>query len=1124
MIAIDTETTGKDLRHGAMPFFFSYCKDGGPPQFYEWDVDPLTRRPHIPDSDYDEIIDLVLGADGLVLQNAPFDVTALSVIRPEDQIQDRWPWGLTHDTLLSGHLLNSNSPHDLTSMVLTYRGVDIGPLERKLKDACVEARRVARSQCPAWRLAAADLEDMPSAKETVWKYDTWLPRALAKEFGHRQPDPDCVHAWTSWECQKCGGHQWWVVLSDYGAADPFVTYMLWQSHLEAMGRRKLLKIYEERRRVLPIVVGMQDFGITLNSDRLDHLFQEYVRESENAAEVCRGIASSYTVPCDEKNCGRTLTPCLRCNGTRRVPFELNLPKSGVNKSLREFCFGKDVGECPACQGTGTPPGRTDSRPYLLGGVGYGWKKCPACGGKGRDVLRMLDLPVVAASAKTGEPSLDKNCLESYEVLLPQHSRQLAFVRNLRAKRKRDTAIAYMEGYRKFWKPWVPAWPGAVDPVTGAGWYVLHPSLNQTGTKTLRWSSSNPNEQNISKQEGFNLRYLFGPAPGREWWSMDAKNIELRIPAYESMEPEMVNLFERPDDAPYYGSIHLLNFHTVYPDIWEKELREVGFDKVGPHCKKKYAASWYQFCKNGGFCVPMNTSALTRQGWKSYDELTTADEVLGYDKHTGKMRWTRVLEKLKFTERPLIEIGNERFRAVTTPEHEWVGRAPRRVGGRRVYSDNFCRSNNISKEQIITLSAPVEDDGILQISADEAALIGFTYGDGSIEKSLKGGGPARGLNQEKVGFRVRLWQTKRRGLLWLDELLLRSGKTFRKRKLSTRSGYVYELDPDECRDLWKRAGLWENGNLEQFVIDLGAEKRKAFLDGAFEAEGCTDKSGVRSFGQNAGPFANAIYTAIFMGGKFPLKYRRADKGGRSGKCTVMREGRPYVTGQRIATKELPGLHEVWCIRTDLDSWVIRQGDRIMLTGNCKQYGGQEELTDATFRRAGAFRLIESRLDRLSDLNRRWVAYANRYGYVETIPDRTVDPERGYPIVCVRGEHGKVKPTEPFNYRVQGSAMWWTQSAMLRCQPVLEDWNKRLGGPPRAGYHMIMQVHDELVFDFPRAADPRANPKGSNLWRAREIAAVMAKGGSNFVITVPTPVNIEYHPDTWSEGITFSMAAD
>src|SRR6185312_3151081 len=134
------------------------------------------------------------------------------------------------------------------------------------------------------------------------------------------------------------------------------------------------------------------------------------------------------------------------------------------------------------------------------------------------------------------------------------------------------------------------------------WYVLHPNLNPCGTDTLRCSSSNPNEQNISKQKGHNLRYCFGPAPGREWWSLDGKNLELRIPAYEAGEVDMIALFEHPDESPYYGSNHLLNCHTVYPDLWAALEKEVGFANVGPEFKKRYESTWYQYAKNGGFAV------------------------------------------------------------------------------------------------------------------------------------------------------------------------------------------------------------------------------------------------------------------------------------------------------------------------------------------------------------------------------------------------------------------------------------------------------------------------------------------------------------------------------------------
>jgi DNA polymerase-1 len=217
---------------------------------------------------------------------------------------------------------------------------------------------------------------------------------------------------------------------------------------------------------------------------------------------------------------------------RCMDYELELPKAGNNKSLTHFCF--DV----------------------------------------------LGLPVINETDK-GNPSLDKATMDQYELTLPQGSAQHEFITSLKARRKRDTALQYMEGYEKYMLQ------------RRGSTYVLHPNLNITGTDTLRWSSTNPNEQNISKQEGFNLRYCFGPAPGREWWDLDYENLELRIPAYEAAEKDLIEVFEHPEEPPYFGSYHLVVFHLLWPD----EFKQYGAD-----CKKQFKSTLYQWVKNGNFAM------------------------------------------------------------------------------------------------------------------------------------------------------------------------------------------------------------------------------------------------------------------------------------------------------------------------------------------------------------------------------------------------------------------------------------------------------------------------------------------------------------------------------------------
>lgn len=428
--------------------------------------------------------------------------------------------------------------------------------------------------------------------------------------------------------------------------------------------------------------------------------------------------------------------------------ELTLPKSGNNGSLTKFCF------------------------------------------------ETLKLPPLKRSDKTGTPSLDASVLETYKSTLPPNSKALLFIKSLGDKRKRDTALQYMSGYQRFWLP--------VD--ESGELYKMHPSINPTGTKTLRWSSSAPNEQNISKREDFNLRYMFGPAHGREWWSCDAENIELRLPAYEAGEQAMIDLFERPNDPPYFGSNHLLCAHILHEEFFDD-------------------------CESCLLCSC------------------------------------------------------------------------------EVYSPRTVRN---PKAKYCSCAKP-------------------------------------------------------------DKIV--DGRVFKKRYASSK---------------YQRT---KNGN---FAVQYGAQQESGTADRAY------------------------------------------------------------------------GI-----------------------------VGGQAK--------------IQSRLGKISDLNKRMIAHAVKHGYVETIPDRRINPNKGYPVVCTRTENGKVKPTVPLSYHIQSTAMWWMQSAMIRCEEQLKEWRSK-------GFdaYIVMQIHDEIVFDFPVSkVDPRKDAYSSNLSKIRVMQKLMAMGGDD--VGIPTPVSCEYHPINWSEGI-------
>jgi DNA polymerase-1 len=94
--------------------------------------------------------------------------------------------------------------------------------------------------------------------------------------------------------------------------------------------------------------------------------------------------------------------------------------------------------------------------------------------------------------------------------------------------------------------YVDALPPLVDPKTGR----IHPTFHQTGAATGRLSASDPNVQNIPirTEEGVRIREAFIPAEGRLLVSADYSQVELRILAHYSGDPDLLEAFAGGGDV------------------------------------------------------------------------------------------------------------------------------------------------------------------------------------------------------------------------------------------------------------------------------------------------------------------------------------------------------------------------------------------------------------------------------------------------------------------------------------------------------------------------------------------------------------------------------------------------
>ncbi len=122
--------------------------------------------------------------------------------------------------------------------------------------------------------------------------------------------------------------------------------------------------------------------------------------------------------------------------------------------------------------------------------------------------------------------------------------------------------------------YIEALPKMLNPVTGR----LHTSFNQHITATGRLSSSNPNLQNIPIRTplGREIRKAFVPSdPENVLLSADYSQIELRIAAEISQDPQLVTAFRKGEDIHSATARTVFDTEEITPDM-RRKAKEVNF--------------------------------------------------------------------------------------------------------------------------------------------------------------------------------------------------------------------------------------------------------------------------------------------------------------------------------------------------------------------------------------------------------------------------------------------------------------------------------------------------------------------------------------------------------------------
>jgi hypothetical protein len=161
--------------------------------------------------------------------------------------------------------------------------------------------------------------------------------------------------------------------------------------------------------------------------------------------------------------------------------------------------------------------------------------------------------------------------------------------------------------------------------------------------------------------------------------------------------------------------------------------------------------------------------------------------------------------------------------------------------------------------------------------------------------------------------------------------------------------TWEFHRPYSAELLERSG-YDHQSPVPFVLSLSESQREAFRRGVFGAEGTRQREGpikgmgsypgTKVYSQADGPKQDAIVLAIYLSGLRPgISVRTGNASALGCKSprtvAVISETKPFIGGQSIK-REYAGRGAVWCVITNLNTWTMRQGRQVMLTGNLSGY--------------------------------------------------------------------------------------------------------------------------------------------------------------------------------------------
>jgi hypothetical protein len=311
-----------------------------------------------------------------------------------------------------------------------------------------------------------------------------------------------------------------------------------------------------------------------------------------------------------------------------------------------------------------------------------------------------------------------------------------------------------------------------------------------------------------------------------------------------------------------------------------------------------------------YCVPDHTRALTRDGWKTCDELQVGDELLTYNTQQDCLEWQPCLEVAVFAyDDDLVVLKNSHHELAFTPNHRWWvktrAQTVRHPYGTYHYPEQhgFVEGADLAHGHSILCSATLRASESV-LTPEQARLLGWLITDGYWRE--------RGQHTEAV-----LYQHPHK---FLAEVLEVAGG--RPRQPHPTSG-VITVPVVKERLAPLKALLKDREKIIRIVTRLSTAAAQAMYDAMYKADGTVSPHRTSDFLACQKPWKRDVFVvlATMLGKRVTVNKRGA---------IISRKRYLQVRKELLSRQHYQG--RVWCPRTVNGTWIMRQGRLITASGN------------------------------------------------------------------------------------------------------------------------------------------------------------------------------------------------